>query len=155
MKTLVCLLLYISQILAYHPSFVPKMAVGTEEQKPLDTEGLYYSDLNPGGEETVALVITRKGNWIPHKLNDPEAPIRPGLYIGGRHYKFLTWNVNRKLVTFQTERIGGRSYKLRAVVHRVTYSDIPNVPELRGLLIETSGGISNQRAVRFGHAVIA
>lgn len=124
------------------------------QDKWLDTEGLYYLDKKQNQNTIWALVITRYGRSIPPKENDPEAPTKPGLYVSDQHYPFITYTVTRTQVSFQTNKIAGRSFRFRGTVHRVTTDDFKKLPELRGQLVELNDTTQKQKNVRFGRAVI-
>jgi hypothetical protein len=126
----------------------------TAQNKWLDTEGLYYLDAKQNHQDIWAFVITLRGQGIPPKENDPDAPTKPGFYIGSQYYRFIKYSVTRKLVSFETVKIDGRSFRFRGTVRRVTVCEIENIPELRGQLVEINGSTNKQKNVRFGHAVV-
>ena len=122
--------------------------------KWLDTEGLYYLDAKQNYQDTWAFVITRDGQNIPPKENDPDAPIKPGFYVGSQRYRFKKYSVTRTAVFFETETINGRAFRFLGKVRRETVCEIENVPELRGRFVEINGSKQKQTQVRFGHAVV-
>ncbi len=124
------------------------------QNKWLDTEGLYYLDAKQNHQDIWAFVITLHGQAIPPKENDPSAPTKPGFYIGTQYYRFIKYSVTRKLVSFETVKIDGRSFRFRGTVRRGAVCEIENIPELRGRLIEINDSSRKQKNVRFGHAVV-
>ena len=126
----------------------------TANNKWLDTEGLYYLAAKQNNQAIWAFVITRQGRAIPPKENDPDAPTKPGFYMGTQHYPFGKYSVTRTMVSFETVTREGRSFRFRGTVHRKTVCAIENVPELRGQLVESKGATQKQTNVRFGHAVV-
>ncbi len=124
------------------------------KNKWLDTEGLYYLDNKQNLNDLWALIITRYGRPVPAKENDPDAPTKPGLHILDQHFKFITYTVTKNQVSFETEKINGRSFRFHGRVHRVTDADFTNLPALYGQLVETNGSTLKIKKVRFGRAVI-
>ena len=126
----------------------------TAQNKWLDTEGLYYLDAKQNYQDIWAFVITLNGRAIPPKENDPDAPTKPGFYIGTQHFRFIKYSVTRKMVSFETVKIKGRSFRFQGMVRRRTVCENENIPELRGQLVEINGSTKKQKNVRFGHAVV-
>lgn len=129
-------------------------AANSTKDKWLDTEGLYYLNAKQNHRDIWAFVITRHGQTIPQKENDPDAPTKPGFYLGSQRYRFVNYSVTRTAVAFETVKINGRSFRFRGRVRRGEVCGIENVPELRGQLIEIKGATQHQTKVRFGHAVV-
>jgi hypothetical protein len=126
----------------------------TTQKNWLDTEGLYYLSAKQNNQDLWAFVITRHGETISPKENDPDAPTKPGFYIGAQHYRFIKYSVTRKLVSFETVKIAGRSFRFQGTVRHRTVCDIENIPELRGQLVEINGSTQKRNPVRFSHAVV-
>lgn len=116
--------------------------------------GLYYGSWDNQGDE-FAFVISPDGHPIPQKANDPEAPTKPGFYVGEKHFEFAWSKFSPKGFSFRTKSINGQTFSFQGRFGCEQVDVIPEVPYLKGELKESR----NDRVVRsgklhFGHAVI-
>jgi hypothetical protein len=124
-------------------------------EAPEDFSGPYYADLGHEGAEFAALVISPDGRAIPPKINDPEAPTEPGLYIGEQRFPFARSHLASSGFSFRTVRVGNAEYSFRGRFGREQVDVIPAVPYLAGILTEMRGGrIVLRKKVHFAHAVV-
>jgi hypothetical protein len=138
-------------------SFMVGLAPAEAAQRPhrwLDTEGLYYLDGGHNSVDETSLVITRDGEAIPPKANDPDAPTLPGFYVSGTRYRFTSHRVSMRSVVFRTVSVGGVSYRFTGSVGREDVESIKNVPYVIGTLTTTKHGKTVRQKRRFVHAVI-
>jgi hypothetical protein len=113
--------------------------------------GLYYCD--QGGQ--LALVISPDGKPIPPKLNDPDAPTQPGLYVDQQRFDFARSQFSSGGFSFRTKKIKGTLFSFRGQFGREEVDVIPNVPYLTGTLREVRNGhLVREVQLHFGHAVI-
>jgi hypothetical protein len=131
---------------------VPFACVGQKpENKVHDFYGLYYCD--EGSQ--LALVISPDGKPIPPKLNDPDAPTQPGLYVDQQRFDFARSQFSANGFSFRTKKLRGTSYSFRGQFGRAVVDVIPDVPYLAGTLLEVRNGrIVRKVQLHFGHAVI-
>jgi len=131
---------------------MPVASVGQEtENKIHDFYGLYYCDQ----DDHLALVISPDGKPIPPKLNDPDAPTKPGLYLDQQRFDFARSRFSSEGFFFRTKKINGALYSFRGRFGREEVEAIPDVPYIAGTLREVRNGhLVRKVHVHFGHAVI-
>jgi hypothetical protein len=147
------LLLIGSTLMIQDPTFV--VSAG-QKTNPCDLCGLYYLD---GNEDSrlAALVISSDDQPIPPKLNDPNAPTRPGLHFGTTYFRFVSSKLLNQNFRFHTARVNGTEFLFHGQFGHENVPDLApqNVPYVSGVLIEKKNGhVTRSRKVRFTHAVI-
>jgi len=125
-----------------------------DKQSVDDLYGLYYGDWDKQGSD-LAIVISPDGQPIPPKENDPQAPTRPGFYVGEQHFEFASSNFSPQGFSFRTRSVNGRVFSFRGRFGREQVDVIPEVPYLAGVLAETQNRhIVRKKKIHFGHAVV-
>jgi hypothetical protein len=116
--------------------------------------GLYYLE----GDDLfqMALVISPDGKPVPRPFNDPDAPSRPGFHVGKKYFPFANSEFSHKKFLFETTAISGIKYSFQGEFgyDHMEGFDPPDVPYLRGVLVERRNGrVVSRKQVKFGHAV--
>jgi hypothetical protein len=147
------LLLVFATLLIQEPEFAVSARQKTDA---CDLCGLYYLDEDESSVLT-ALVISSDNRPILPKLNDPNAPTRPGLHVGKRHFPFVSSKLSGQEFSFHTARVNGTEFLFHGQFGHETVPDLAprSVPNVSGALTKKKDGrVTWSRKVRFTHAVI-
>ncbi len=116
--------------------------------------GLYHADWD-SEESAASLVISPDDRPLPHKANDPDAPIKSGFYLRNQRYPFAWSKLSDNRFSFKTSKIGGIHFSFEGTFKPENVDNIPNVPHLEGILAETQrDGKTQTRKIRFAHDVV-
>ncbi|HKW56083.1 MAG TPA: hypothetical protein VJN42_01885 [Candidatus Acidoferrum sp.] len=120
-----------------------------------DLYGLYYGTWSEQPAD-VATVISPDGKPIPPKENDPQAPTRPGFYVGEKRFEFVSSRVSNERFTFQTTSVDGVAFSFDGKFGRERVEGIDElVPYVEGELRETRDGtVVKKKTMHFAHAVV-
>lgn len=131
---------------------MPLTSAGQKAEKTIpDFHGLYYCDQ----DDHLALVISPDGKPIPPKVNDPDEPTQPGLYVNQQRFDFAKSQFSSKGFSFSTKKIKGTVFSFRGQFGPETVDVISDVPYLAGTLKEVRNGhLVRKVQLHFGHAVI-
>jgi hypothetical protein len=131
------------------------LAAQKAEKQNIDAlYGLYYGDWdNPGSD--LAIVISSNGLPIPPKANDPDAPTKPGFYIGQIDFEFESSEFSLHGFTFRTKKVNGTFFSFAGRFGREQDAEVGEVPYLEGELKEVRNDhVVRHKKVHFAHAVI-
>lgn len=116
--------------------------------------GLYYGSWDNHGSD-LAFVISRDGQPIPPKVNDSDAPTRPGFYVGEQHFDFASSRFSTRGFVFRTKSVSGTAFSFSGRFGCEQVDVIPEVPYLEGELRETRNGrVVRKQRLHFVHAVV-
>ena len=113
----------------------PVALVGQQEPKHCSgfLPGLYYGSWD-NQENDLSLVISPDGRPIRPKVNDPDAPTKPGFYVGQQRFDFVSSRFSSRTFTFRTVAMDGRTFFFSGRFGCEAVDVIPEVPYLEGEL---------------------